>query len=184
MNDDFADNDTVGWAVADLNSGGGDGTWAAASGALACSGVTTTLSGHSGVPDVAQGSILLIDKAALQTVWLDCTATLSAGCDNAGLVFAYVDRLNFWVRIYSKAQQKILDYQVVNGAWTQKNSSITTITAGVAFAMATQVRAGQGSWVSGTCPAKPIDRSGDRSHTFTVGGLFSHPHRSETGFTP
>ncbi|MFO0838005.1 MAG: hypothetical protein U1D55_05715 [Phycisphaerae bacterium] len=139
-----------------MNSGGGDGTWAPSSGALACTGITTTLSGHSGVPDVAQGSILLIDKAALQTVWLDCTATLSSGCDNAGLVFAYVDHLNFWVRIYSKAQQKILDYQVVNGAWTQKNSSNTTITAGVAFGMATQVRAGQGSWISGTCPAGQV----------------------------
>jgi len=30
--------------------------------------------------------------------------------ENAGLVFGYIDRENFWARIYSKTQQKRLLY--------------------------------------------------------------------------
>ncbi len=48
---------------------------------------------------------------------LSCSATLNANCHDVGLVFGYVDRLNFWLRLYSKPQQKVFIYQVSNGTW-------------------------------------------------------------------
>jgi hypothetical protein len=57
-------------------------------------------------------------------------------CDNAGIVFGYTDHQNFWVLIYSKAQQKQLLYQVSSGTWTQRRSASFSITGGNAFTMA------------------------------------------------
>ena len=64
------------------------------------------------------------------------------GCDNAGLVFAYRDRLNYWVKVCSNAQDKVLIYQVSDGTWTQKSSSNYTISNGTPFTMTVEVRAG------------------------------------------
>ncbi|MEW6253923.1 MAG: hypothetical protein AB1716_25030, partial [Planctomycetota bacterium] len=154
VNDDFADNDTVGWSVADLNGDAqqNDGTWSAASGALACTGTIS----ETGAPDSGAGSLLLVDEAYYQDVRLTCSATLSAGADNAGLVFGYQDPNNFWVKIYSKAQQKTLVYEVNAGTWTQRSSSNYTITAGTAFTMTAEVRAGQADTYAGTVLAGQV----------------------------
>jgi len=90
--------------VADLNTGGGDGSWAASSGALACTGVISV----SGAPDSGEGLILLIDGPYYEQFVIKATATLDTNAENAGLVFGYIDRGNFWARIYSKTQQKRL----------------------------------------------------------------------------
>jgi hypothetical protein len=57
VNDHFADNDTDGWAVADLDPNGTDRTWSAPSGTLACAGVITV----SGTPDGGTRSVPLIN---------------------------------------------------------------------------------------------------------------------------
>jgi len=97
--------------VTDLNTGGGDGNWPASSGALACTGVISV----SGAPDSGEGSILLIDGPYYQDFAIKATATLDTNAENAGLVFGYIDRENFWARIYSKTQQKRLLYEVSGG---------------------------------------------------------------------
>lgn len=66
VSDDFADNDTAAWEVANLDPTGGDGTWAASSGALACTGVITVPAFAYGPPDGGTGSILLVDDADYQ----------------------------------------------------------------------------------------------------------------------
>lgn len=138
--------------LGDLNTSGSDGTWAAASGVLACSAVCTPTS-HTSVPDGGTGSILLIDDVSYQDMWLSCEVTLGANCDNAGLVFGYVDRLNFWVKVYSKAQQAIKVYQVVNGAWTEHSPTETSISG--TFTMTAEVRAGSADGYAATIPAGP-----------------------------
>jgi len=152
VNDDFADNDTEEWAVADLDPNGADGTWSASGAKLACTGVITV----TGAPDGGTGSILLIDAVRYQDVRLTCTATLNTNCDNAGLVFGYVDNQNYWVKIYSKAQQKTLIYEVNAGTWTQRSWTAYSITAGTPFTMSAQVRAGAADTYAGTVPAGQV----------------------------
>ena len=150
--DDFTDNDTTGWEVADLNSGGGDGTWSAASGNLSCTGVISV----TGAPDGQTGSILLVDDVYYQDVYLTCSATLDRNCDNAGLVFGYVDPQNYWVKVYSNAQNAIFIYEVNGGTWTFRTGSNYTITNGVAFTMTAEVRAGAADVYAGTVPAGQV----------------------------
>ncbi|MBL8880219.1 MAG: hypothetical protein JNG88_13960, partial [Phycisphaerales bacterium] len=150
-----ADNDTTGYAVADLNTSGADGTWSASSGKLNCTG-TCTPSGHSGIPDVSQGSLILIDGPAYQDVYITATGNISSGCRNAGLVVGYVDRLNFWVVVYSKTQQKKQVYQVSNGTWTKKSDAAFTISASTDFSMAAEARAGVVEGYAATIPAGKV----------------------------
>jgi YD repeat-containing protein len=146
VNDDFADNDTTGWEVADK------GTWTASSGKLSCTGTVSV----TGAPDGGTGSILLIAGPRYQDVRLTCSATLSSGCDNGGLVFGYVDSQNYWVKVYSKAQNKVFIYQVSAGTWTQKSSASYTIMAGFPFTMAAEVRAGAADSYAATVPAGQV----------------------------
>ncbi|MCG3129270.1 MAG: hypothetical protein CHACPFDD_04191 [Phycisphaerae bacterium] len=110
----------------------------------------------SGSPDAGTGSILLIDGPRYQQVRVRATATLSAGADNCGVVFGYVDRQNFWLRLFSKAQQKVFVYQVSSGTWTQKNSANFTITAGTPFTIQAQVRSGLAHNYAGAVPAGQV----------------------------
>ena len=126
VNDPFTDNDSDGWAVADINTGGGDGTWAAASAALACSG-TSTPTGHSGVPTSGVCSVLLIDGPYYQDLLLTASGTISTGGPDIGLVFSYRDRLNFWVKVYSLSGQTAKVYEVSAGAWTERSSASSTM---------------------------------------------------------
>jgi hypothetical protein len=68
------------------------------------------------------GSTLVIHIAAYQHVKIICSATLDTNCDNAGVVFGYLDNENYWVYVWSKAQQKGLLYQVADGTWTLRRS--------------------------------------------------------------
>ena len=84
-------------------------------------------------------SILLIERAAYQDVYLSCSATLDSDCDYAGLaldsrlravararrasrlaaraaacqglVFGFVDATNFWVRLYDNATMRLRDIE-------------------------------------------------------------------------
>ena len=98
----------------------------------------------------------LIEGARNQDVRLSCWATLGNNCNNAGLVFGYVDGNNFWVKIYSKTQQKCLLYQVSSGTWTQKRSTSVTITKDAAFSMTAEVRAGAADESAATVPAGQV----------------------------
>jgi len=84
--------DATGWAVADLDPNGSDGSWSASSGTLTCTGVIDI----SGLPDGDMGSIYLIDPVRYQDVRLTCSATLAGACPNARLVFKYRDGKNYW----------------------------------------------------------------------------------------
>ena len=46
---------------------------------------------------------------------ITCDITLDSGCENAGIVFGYVDNQNYWAVIFSKATQTRKVYQVVAG---------------------------------------------------------------------
>ncbi len=128
--DDFTDNDTTGWATADADGDGTvDGSWSAGSGALSCAGVASI----TGSPDGGTGSILLIDGEARNDIRISCDITLNTGCDNAGIVFGYIDGDNFWVTIYSLITQTRRTYQVASGTWTQRTSSSESISAGTPF---------------------------------------------------
>ena len=134
VDDDFADNDTDNWACADLdNDGTADGSWSASSGVLSCTGVVSVTGSPSGT-----GSIILVDGPYYQDAYLTCTATLDADCDNAGIVFGYIDEENFWVKIYKRsAIQKIRVYQVSGGTWNLRSSTGASITSGTPFTMET-----------------------------------------------
>ncbi len=150
--DDFTDNDTTGWATADADGDGTvDGSWSAGSGALSCAGVASI----SGSPDSGTGSILLIDGEARNDFRINCTATLDTNCENAGIVYGYIDGDNFWVSIYSKATQTLKTYEVSAGTWTEKSSTSKSISNATPFEMTVRIgagRAGNGN-VSGTVPA-------------------------------
>jgi hypothetical protein len=120
--------------------------------ALAFTGVVSV----TGSPDSGTGAILLIDDEARQDVRITCDVTLDTDCENAGIVFGYVDNQNYWVKIWSKATQTKNLYQVAGGTWTEKSSGAKTITAGVQFEMNIQVRAGQASSYAATVPAGQI----------------------------
>jgi len=122
---------------------------------LACSAVCTP-AGHSSVPGDGDISILLIDGAAYQDVYLSCSATLNANCDYAGLVFGYVDKDNFWVRLFDDPNDLVCVYQVSDGTWMQKKSASFTITTGSAFSMTAEVRAGAAHDYAGTVPGGQV----------------------------
>ncbi|MFN0138239.1 MAG: hypothetical protein ACKVS9_19215, partial [Phycisphaerae bacterium] len=87
---------------------------------------------------------------------LSAPRPLGCRADNAGLVFGYRDRLNFWVRVYSLATQTARVYEVSAGAWTQRDSTSFTITSGVAFTMDSDVRAGGTDGYAATIPAGQV----------------------------
>jgi hypothetical protein len=119
---------------------------------LSCTGAVSV----TGAPDSGTGSIFLIDGASYQDVAVDVTCTLSAGADNAGVVVGYVDSQNFWALIKSKAQQKMLYYQVAGGTWTLHASSNTTVTAGTPFSLDGFIGAGHAGALAGTVPAGQV----------------------------
>ena len=69
-----------------------------------------------------------------------------------------MDRLNFWVRLYDNGNDQVRVYQVSNGAWTQKNSAIFTITNGTPFTMTAEVRSlcGKKSYAAAASALDPI----------------------------
>jgi hypothetical protein len=86
-------------------------------------------------------------------VYLSCSATLNANCHYAGLVFGYVDKDNFWVRLFDDPNDLVRVYQVSDGTWTQKNSDSFTITTGSAFDMTAE---GRGGPRAGTVPGGQV----------------------------
>jgi hypothetical protein len=81
------------------------------------------------------------------------TATLDTNCDNAGIVFGYLDHQNFWALVWSKAQGKQLLYEVSEGTWTLRKQGSVSISNGVAFTMSTWIGSG-GTWgYDATMPA-------------------------------
>jgi hypothetical protein len=137
--DDFTDNDTAGWATADADGDStADGGWSAGSGALAC----TSVASITGSPDSGTGSIFLIDGEARNDFRINCTATLDTNCENAGIVYGYIDGGNFWVTICSKTSQTLRTYEVSAGTWTLKSSAAKSISNATPFTM--QVRIGAG----------------------------------------
>jgi len=81
---------------------------------------------------------------------------LGSDSDNAGLVFGYVDKDNFWVRLFDDPNDLVRVYQVSSGTWTQKNSASFTITTGSAFGMTAEVRAGAAHDYAGTVPGGQV----------------------------
>lgn len=79
---------------------------------------------------------------AQSDAYLSCSTTLNANCDYAGLVFGYVDKDNFWVRLFDDPNDQVRVYQVSDGTCTQKNSASFTISNGTPFTMTADVRAG------------------------------------------
>ena len=107
----------------------------------------------SGSPDSGTGAILLIDDEARQDIRITCDVTLSAGCENAGIVLGYVDNQNYWVRVYSDTSDTARNYQISSGTWVERGSKAKTITTGTQFSMDVQVRAGQAAGYAATVPA-------------------------------
>jgi len=154
VNDTFSNAGTDGWVLADLNSGGADGLWTVNSGVLHCISVCTP-TGHTDVPDGGTGSILLVD-AAYQDVLLTGQATLNAGCNSVGLVFGYVDPLNFWAKVYFRDEMRWRIYEVTNGVWQLRQFQPFVITNGVPFTMTAEVRSGLADTYGGTVPAGQV----------------------------
>ena len=110
----------------------------------------------TGAPNGGYGSILLVDDAYYQDVRLTCDATLGSGCDNAGLVFGYLDADNYWVKVYSNTDDTIYIYEINGGTWTQRSSTAYTITDDSQFTMAAEVRAGAADTYAGTVPSGQV----------------------------
>ncbi len=87
---------------------------------------------------------------------LTCDATLGSGCDNAGLVFGYLDASNYWVKVYSNTDDTIYIYEINGGTWTQRGSTAYTITDDSQFTMAAEVRAGAADTYAGTVPSGQV----------------------------
>jgi hypothetical protein len=89
-------------------------------------------------------------------VFLTASGTISTSGPDIGLVFSYRDRLNFWCRKYSLSGQTVQLYEVSAGTWTQRATGAHAITAGVAFTMQSQVRAGVAAGFAATLPAGQV----------------------------
>jgi YD repeat-containing protein len=134
VNDNFSDNDTTNWSVADLDGDGqpNDGTWSAASGKLQCDTVVRV----SGAPDGGNGSVLLL-PGQYQDIKITTTASLPEGAVNGGIVFGYLDYQNYWVLMASRSSSQSRLYHVSGGTWTLRGSmgwmpaSTVTLTAEV-----------------------------------------------------
>ena len=157
VDDDFTDNDTVGWEVGELDGDPNttDGTWSASSGKLSCSSVAGGLG-----PPVGTGSIFLISDTHYKNVALKCTATLDSGCDEVGLVFGYIDDQNFWVKIYRESANYAYTYQVTSGSWISRGSNGVTITDGTPIDMEASAY-GVGSYTAG--PGRQSSACGSRT---------------------
>ncbi|MCH7871324.1 MAG: hypothetical protein IID33_06450 [Planctomycetes bacterium] len=111
-----------------------------------------------GSPDSSTGAILLIDDEARQDIRITCDVTLDDDCENAGLVYGYVDNQNYWVTVWSKTGQSKNTYQITAGTWTQRGlGGGVTITSGTPFSMDVEMRAGL---AGGYVAAVPAGQSG------------------------
>ncbi len=140
VDDDFADNDTVDWAVADITGNGAnnnDGTWSASSGQLQ----NDTVVAVTGAPDSGNGSVLLVDEGWFQDVRL--SADIAVGStENAGLVFGYQDHQNFWVILARPAATTFYVYEVSAGTWTLRTLGGSVSGSGGTYSIALDIRAG------------------------------------------
>ncbi len=118
--------------------------------------VATPVISVTAAPNGGYGSLLLVDDAYYQDVRLTCDATLGSGCDNAGLVFGYLDADNYWVKVYSNTDDTIDIYEINGGTWTQRSSRAYTITDDSPFTMAAEVRAGAADTYAGTVPSGQV----------------------------
>ena len=114
VDDDYADNDTTGYEVADLDPNGADGSWSASNGQLQ----NDTVVAITNAPGNGDGSILLADVGAFNDVRIRVDVTLSSTAENGGIVFGYQDEYNFWILIANRANQKYDLYEVTGSSKT------------------------------------------------------------------
>lgn len=114
VDDAFTDNDTTLYDVLDVATGG-DGTWSAGSDKGTCSTVVTVTGSPSG-----SGSILGVN-GYYQDVKLSADITVTSG--DAGFVFGYRDKDNYWVvTIVGTTSTKL--YEVSAGTWNLRATGL------------------------------------------------------------
>lgn len=136
IDDNFTDNDSVGWAVGDVATGG-DGSWSATGGLLQCDTVVSV----SGAPDSGTGSVMLVD-GYYQDIVLEATVVLDADADNGGLVFGYRDKDNYWVLLASEISRNFKLYNVTSGGWFLEASGGSVSATGGTFNLRLEMRSG------------------------------------------
>ncbi|MFO0836948.1 MAG: hypothetical protein U1D55_00355 [Phycisphaerae bacterium] len=94
-------------------------------------------------PSLANGSILLL-PGYYQDVKLTVSTILSSSANSGGIVFGYVDPLNYWIVMAHRAAGKYYLYQVSNGDWVAWGSSSAgaVSSSGGTFDLRCEVRSG------------------------------------------
>lgn len=142
VNDNFTDNDIIGYETADLDADGNvdDGTWSGSSGQAQ----NDTVVAHANAPG-GNGSALLVSNAHHQTIRVSGSVTLTSGAHNGGLVFGYQDKNNFWVYMANRSAGRYEVYRVASGSWTLMGNGGTVAGGGGTFDLSVDVRSGGAS---------------------------------------